>query len=150
MQWCFYVKWKSLSCVWLFAIPWTIQSMEFSRPEYWSGYLFPFPRDRPTPGIKSRSPALQADSLPTEPQGTIYLNFFFFKFHQYWLLDSSSKIHPGWTMKEREKHASENFTTITIKETKNLWETYLKIHHLMWWKLGCVISTDTTYIPHST
>ena len=31
------VKWKSFSCVWLFVIPWTIQSMEFSRPEYWSG-----------------------------------------------------------------------------------------------------------------
>ena len=30
-------KWKSLSCVWLFVSPWTIQSMEFSRPEYWSG-----------------------------------------------------------------------------------------------------------------
>ena len=29
-------KWKSLSRVWLFAIPCTIQSMEFSRPEYWS------------------------------------------------------------------------------------------------------------------
>ena len=30
-------KWKSLSRVWLFVTPWTIQSMEFSRPEYWSG-----------------------------------------------------------------------------------------------------------------
>ena len=30
------VKWKSLSCVWLFATPWTIQSMQFPRPEYWS------------------------------------------------------------------------------------------------------------------
>ena len=29
-------KWKSLSHVWLFAISLTIQSMEFSRPEYWS------------------------------------------------------------------------------------------------------------------
>ena len=28
---------KSLSRVWLSATPWTIQSMEFSRPEYWSG-----------------------------------------------------------------------------------------------------------------
>ena len=28
-----------LSCVWLFATPWTIQSMEFSRPEYWSGWV---------------------------------------------------------------------------------------------------------------
>ena len=30
-------KWKSLSCVPLLSIPWTTQSMEFSRPEYWSG-----------------------------------------------------------------------------------------------------------------
>ena len=30
-------KWKLLSHVWLFATPWTIQSMKFSRPEYWSG-----------------------------------------------------------------------------------------------------------------
>ena len=30
-------KWKSLSCVQLFVTPWTIQSMEFSRPEYCSG-----------------------------------------------------------------------------------------------------------------
>ena len=30
------VKWKSFSHVWLFATPRIIQSMEFSRPEYWS------------------------------------------------------------------------------------------------------------------
>ena len=30
-------KWKSLSWVWFFVTPWTIESMEFSRPEYWSG-----------------------------------------------------------------------------------------------------------------
>ena len=35
-------KWKSLSCVQLFVTPWTIQSKEFSRPEYWSGVAFPF------------------------------------------------------------------------------------------------------------
>ena len=40
-----------------------IQSMEFSRPEYWSGYPFPFPGDLPNPGIKPRSPALQVDSF---------------------------------------------------------------------------------------
>ena len=28
---------KSLSRVWFFATPWITQSMEFSRPEYWSG-----------------------------------------------------------------------------------------------------------------
>ena len=44
--------------------------MEFSRPEYWSGWTFPSPGDLPNPGIKPRSPALQVDSLPAEPQGT--------------------------------------------------------------------------------
>ena len=40
-----------------------------SRPEYWSKYPFPSPGDLPNPGIKPRSPALQADSLTAEPQG---------------------------------------------------------------------------------
>ena len=61
-------KSKSLSHVWLFATSWTIQSMEFSRPEYWSGQPFPSPGDLPNPGIETRSPALQAESLPAEPQ----------------------------------------------------------------------------------
>ena len=43
--------------------------MELSRPEYWSGYPFPPPGDLPNPGIKPRSPTLQVDSLPAEPQG---------------------------------------------------------------------------------
>ena len=43
--------------------------MEFSRPEYWSGKPFPSPGDLPNPGIEPRSPALQVDSLPPEPQG---------------------------------------------------------------------------------
>ena len=37
--------------------------MKFSRPE------FPSPEDLPNPGIKPRSPRLQVDSLPAEPQG---------------------------------------------------------------------------------
>ena len=41
--------------------------MEFSRPEYWSG--FPSLGDLPNPGMETRSPALQADSLPAEPLG---------------------------------------------------------------------------------
>ena len=49
----------SLSHVRFFATPWTIQSREFSRPEYWSGS--PFPGDLPNPGIKPRSPTLQED-----------------------------------------------------------------------------------------
>ena len=43
--------------------------MEFSRPEYWGGQPFPSPGYLPNPGIEPRSPAMQADSLPAEPQG---------------------------------------------------------------------------------
>ena len=45
-------------------------SMGFSRQEYWSGLPFASPGELPNPGIKQLSPvspALQADSLPTEP-----------------------------------------------------------------------------------
>ena len=48
---------------------WTIQSMEFSRPEYWSGQPFPSSGDLPNQGIELRSPTLWADSLPTELSG---------------------------------------------------------------------------------
>ena len=44
-------------------------SMGFFRQEYWSRLLFPSPEDLPDPGFEPRSPALQADSLPTELRG---------------------------------------------------------------------------------
>ena len=40
----------------------------FSRQEYWSGLPCPSPGDLLNPGIKPRSPILQANSLPTEPK----------------------------------------------------------------------------------
>ena len=65
---------KSLSLIRLFATPWTVAhqappSTEFSRQEHWSGLPFPSPGDLPDPGIEPRSPALQADTLPSEPPG---------------------------------------------------------------------------------
>ena len=42
---------------------------EFPRQESWSGLPFPSPEDLPNPGIKPGSPALQADSLLSEPRG---------------------------------------------------------------------------------
>ena len=63
-----------LSHIQLFMTPLTIYSlqaplsMEFSRQEDWSRLPFPFPRDLPDPGVEPQSPALQADSLPSEPQ----------------------------------------------------------------------------------
>ena len=58
----------------LFAPPWTVAhpatlSMEFSRQEYWSELPFRSPGNLPNPGIKLGSPALQADSSPSEPPG---------------------------------------------------------------------------------
>ena len=66
---CFKWKWKLLTSVWLFATPWTIQPMKFSRLEYWSGQPFPSPGDLPNSGIKPRSLTLQSNCLPAEPQG---------------------------------------------------------------------------------
>ena len=63
------VKRESLSRARLWAVSWTIQSMGFSRSEYWSGEPFPSPGDLPNPGIEPRFPAWQVDSLPAEPQG---------------------------------------------------------------------------------
>ena len=58
-----------------FVTLWTVAyqaplSMGFFRQEDWSGLPFPPPGDVPKPGIEPGSPALQADSLPSEPQGT--------------------------------------------------------------------------------
>ena len=68
------MKVKLLSRVRLFATPWTAAyqappSMGFSRQECWSGLPFPSPGDLPDPGIEPGSPALQADTLPSEPLG---------------------------------------------------------------------------------
>ena len=56
-------------------VPWTVGrqallSMEFPKQEYWSGLPYSSPGDLPHSGIEPRSPALQADSLPPEPQAS--------------------------------------------------------------------------------
>ena len=55
-----------------FVTPWTVASqaplsMGFIRQRHLSGFPFPSQGDLPDPGIKLRSPALQPNSLPTEP-----------------------------------------------------------------------------------
>ena len=61
----------SLTCVQLFATPWTVAckaplSMGTLQARIWSRLLCPPAGDLPDPGIKPRSPALQMDSLPSE------------------------------------------------------------------------------------
>ena len=61
----------SLSHAPLFVTPWTVAhhaplSMGFSSQGYWNGLPFPSPGNLPNPSIKPGSPALQADSFPSE------------------------------------------------------------------------------------
>ena len=63
-----------LSRVRLFATIWTVAhqaplSVGFSRQGYWSGLPFPLLGDVPDPGVEPRPPALQVDSLSSEPPG---------------------------------------------------------------------------------
>ena len=58
--------------VWLFAAPRTAAhqvslSLEFFRQEYWSRLPFPSPGNLPHPGIEPGPPAMQMDSLPSDP-----------------------------------------------------------------------------------
>ena len=57
------LKCQPLSCVWLFATPWTVAlqslSMGFSRQEHWSELPCPSPGDLPNPGIEPESPAVR-------------------------------------------------------------------------------------------
>ena len=67
-------KCQLLCHVWLFVTPWTVVhqallSTGFSRQEYWSGLPCTSLGDLPDPGIEPGSPALKADSLPSELPG---------------------------------------------------------------------------------
>ena len=68
------MKSESESRVRLFATLWAVDcqappSMGFSIQEYWSRLPFPSPGGLPNPGIKPRSPTLQANTLSSEPPG---------------------------------------------------------------------------------
>ena len=67
-----------LSHVQLFGTPWTVAfqaslSMDFSMQEHWCVLLSPSPGDPHVPRIETGSPALKADSLPSEHQGSPWL-----------------------------------------------------------------------------
>ena len=69
-----------LSRVQLCVTPWTAArqaplSLEFSRQEHWSGLPFPSPENLPDTGVKPPSPALQVNSLQSEPLGKSHSAF---------------------------------------------------------------------------
>ena len=69
--------------------------MKFSRQEYWSGLPFPPPGHLPDPGIETGFPALQADSLPSEPPRQYYVHTN--KCSLAWLLCDSLTSQPSQT-----------------------------------------------------
>ena len=81
-------------------------SMEFSRQEYWSGLPFPSPGHLPDPRIKPRAPALQADSLPSEPLGKLYV-FVILRYKE-----SNSEIAAQGRKEEIEAEPIELFPTV--------------------------------------
>ena len=108
-----------LSHVWLFENSWTIAhqaplSMVFSRQENWSVLPFPSPGNLPDPEIEPESPALQADSLPSEPQGKpkIEYNFhYFFTFYIIFLLFYISSKDFSKLKKKLRRMIFERYTT---------------------------------------
>ena len=121
-------KWKSLSRVWLFATAWTTQSMELSRPEYWSGQPSPSPGDLPDPGTESESAVLQVDSLPGETPGNPRQCI---KKQRHHFADkglssqsygfSSSHVQM-WQLDHKESSAPKNwcFWTVVLEKTREL------------------------------
>ena len=76
--------------------------MEFSRQENWSGLPLPPPDDLPDPGIETGSPALEADSLLSEPPGKPNKDL------------KKKKSHQGRNRKSKEYFLThENYTKFT-------------------------------------
>ena len=72
--------------------------MGFSRQEYWSEYLFLSPGDLPDPGIKPGSPALQEDSLPSEPPEkpkTLYGRYCYEPHDPHWTSEETEEQRVG-------------------------------------------------------
>ena len=79
-----------LSCVLLFAVPWTVAcqatlSLGFSRQEYWSRWSFPSPGDLPDPEMKLVSPVLAGGFFTTEPPGKPETYLYLLLIIQSWL-----------------------------------------------------------------
>ena len=75
-------------------------SLGFSRQEYWSGLLFPFPGDLPEPGIEPGSSALRADSLQSEPPGIDQIQAQNQAKHDDWPEDTGRNAHKWFKLSQ--------------------------------------------------
>ena len=100
------------SCVWLLATPWPVTchaplSMEFPRQESWKRLPFPSPGDLPDPGIELQSPALQADTLPSEPPGKLWPS-------------NSTSGHISWEHHNSKRHMQPSVHCNTIYNSQDM------------------------------
>ena len=81
---CAYVLNRSVICD-------SLPSHGLSRQENWNGLPCPPPEDLSNPGIEPRSPALQEDSLLSEPSGKTFQEYILFKIskikHEIYVID---------------------------------------------------------------
>ena len=96
----------------LLGTPWDLAlqaslSMGFSQQENWSGLLWLPPGDPSNPRIEAASPALQAYSFTTEPQGNLKAHNEFVQIYQYWVskvgLQRYSKFEPKYPSTKKAK-----------------------------------------------
>ena len=117
-----------LSCARLFATPWTVAHqaplwLEFSRQEYWSRLLFPSPWDLPNPGIEPGSPALQVDSLTSEPPGSLIRCLVTYKMPGE---SSSSEVEPELESRASVPSSASLHDTMKKVKWRDSWTRYLQ------------------------
>ena len=117
---------KSLQLCPTLCNPWTVAcqaplSVGFPRQEYWSRLPSPSPGDLPDPGIEPGSPALQADSLPSELPGKL----------------SCSKATPVSSMFVLPKGKSRGLTFCNLSQ-KHLSKKTIQTHQRQRQKTGCI------------
>ena len=96
-------------------------SMGFSGQECWSALPFPSPGDHPDSGIEPGSPALQADTLPSEPPGNPC---------KFWSLGQEDSLEEGVVFFPGESHGQRSLAGCTafchmhwtwLKATKHMY-----------------------------
>ena len=114
-------------------------SMGFSRQEYWSGLPFPSPGDLPDPGIEPESPALEADALTSEPQGSpIYTKYTLFN-SDTWGTLFSHNVQTIYKVSQTSYKINNNSQgNLSSQDTRlhctiNVYMIYFSDLYLPWW-----------------
>ena len=136
----------SLSLVQFFATPQAVArqaslSMGFSRQESWSGLPFASPGDFPDPGIEPGSPALQGDSLPSEPPGKL-------QWSSAWETVTMSLMAWNWLFSS-QIHESDSIPGASPKKVKQgkgkQWDPWLGTDQPpLWFQFGLIRITSGT------